>query len=219
MSDLTQFEREGRGLEFDRVSFFTDAIYAIAMTLLVVDLKLPETAPDLNQPGNLLQAIGDVRWQIFGFFLGFLLIGRYWLMHHMLFAKLKSIDQTLVKVNLAGLGFVAFSPFSVMLISRYEDNWVAFLIFAGNLAMISGLKLVLLILAARRGHFADQPASFQLRHDVIDAAIPVAVMLLSLPLAAISTSAALLSWLLIIPFSAFTDRRFSLSGDPGQAAQ
>lgn len=207
------FEREGRGLEFDRVSFFTDAIYAIAMTLLVVDLKLPGSDADLEQPGNLLQAIGSLRWQIFGFFLGFLLIGRFWLMHHMLFARLKSIDSTMVKVNLAGLAFVAFSPFSVMLISHYEADWVAFMIFAVNLAAISGLKLMLLVLAAQRGHFADDSESSRFRPDLIASGVPVTVMLMSLPLAAISTTAALLSWLLMIPIGAFVNRRFPSSSE------
>jgi len=52
------------------------------MTLLVVGLKLLETNRSLNSPASLLHAIADVRWQIFGVFLGFMLIGRFWLVYH-----------------------------------------------------------------------------------------------------------------------------------------
>ena len=51
------FTRESRGLEFERVAFFSDAIYAIAMTLLVVDIKVPELTQGKNDPMMVLDTL------------------------------------------------------------------------------------------------------------------------------------------------------------------
>jgi uncharacterized membrane protein len=59
------YHREGGGLEFDRVSFFTDAVYAIAMTLLVVDLHVPEASRGLGA------ALREMRYEIFASFSDF----------------------------------------------------------------------------------------------------------------------------------------------------
>lgn len=200
-----RYEREGPGLEFDRVSFFTDAIYAIAMTLLVVDLKLPESG-SIDSTHALIAAIGDLRWQIFGFFLGFLLLGRRWIEHHRFFSQLRSIGPSIISVNLLSLACVAFSPFSVMLISRYEENPVAFLIFALTLAALSALEVVLYVLAVRGHHLAEQPTAARFRAMVIMSSMPGTVMVLSLPLALYSTTAALLSWLAMIPIGRILHR-------------
>jgi uncharacterized membrane protein len=145
------FVRDGRGLQFDRVSFFSDAVYAIAMTLLVVELKPPQLGgrPDA---AALRDALWGERSGVIGFFVGFVLLGRYWMAHHAFFADLRSVDLRLVGLNLNYLAFVAFMPFPVALISRYESNPTSFFLFAGCMATISVLEVVLFLHAARRGH-------------------------------------------------------------------
>lgn len=59
-----------------------------------------------------------------------MLLGRYWLAHHQFFASLRSIDRKLIALNLVYLAFVAFMPFPVALISEFEQNPLAFYIFA-----------------------------------------------------------------------------------------
>ena len=194
------YRRESGGLEFDRVSFFTDAVYAIAMTLLVVDLHIPQ-AHD-----GLLAALDGMSYEIFGFFLGFLIIGRFWLAHHQFFAALASIDTGMVRVNLLYLAVVAFCPFPVSLISEYEEDPAAFFLFAATIGAISLLEVVLLVMAARGHHLARDLSPRGLRATLVMASSPVVVILLSLPLVAFGTTVALLSWLAMIPIGIVLDR-------------
>lgn len=190
--------REGAGLEFDRVSFFTDAVYAIAMTLLVVELHVPEIARPAD-PSALRAAVLAEGWAIVGFFIGFVVLGRYWLAHHHFFANLRSIDRSMISVNLVYLAFVAFTPFPTGLISRYEDKPDVFVLFALTMVMISGLEVVLFHMAVRRGHLRLALSPALERFGYLASGIPVVMMALSIPLAYVSTTLALLSWLLMIP--------------------
>lgn len=199
------YRREGSGLEFDRVSFFTDAVYAIAMTLLVVELHVPEV-PRPVDPAVLRQAVVSEGWAIVGFFIGFSILGRYWLAHHRFFSTLRSIDRGMISVNLLYLAFVAFAPFPTGLISRYEDKPDVFVLFAATMVAISGLELVLFRMAVRRGHMRIRLTPELERFGYIASGTPVVMMALSIPLAYVGTTLALLSWLLMIPVGLLIDR-------------
>ena len=199
------YRREGAGLEFDRVSFFTDAVYAIAMTLLVVELHVPDLARS-DDPAALRRAVAAEGWAIVGFFIGFVVLGRYWLAGHRFFSTLRSIDRGMISVNLVYLAFVAFTPFAVGLISRYEDQPAVFVLFALTMVAISGLELVLFRMAVRRGHMRLALTPELERFGYLAAGTPVAMMALSIPLAYLSPTLALLSWLLMIPAGWFIDR-------------
>ena len=196
------YRREGPGLEFDRVSFFSDAIFAIAMTLLVVELHVPE-GPASALPG----ALAAERPAIICFFIAFLVIGRYWLAHHRFFASLGSVDEGMIGLNLVYLAFVAFSPFPVSLISRHSDSPLSFAILALTMAAISGLEVVLLALAVRGGHLRRPLSPAARRYEFFGASLPVALMLLSIPLALASPTVALSSWLVMIPLGIAIHRR------------
>lgn len=206
--------REGQGLEFDRVSFFTDAVYAIAMTLLVVELHVPEVATTGADPTALRRAIHAEGWAIVGFFIGFVILGRYWLAHHHFFANLRSIDRGMISVNLVYLAFVAFTPFPVGLISRYEDKPDVFVLFAFTMVMISSLEVVLFRMAVRRGHMRLLLTPELERYGYIATGTPVLVMALSIPLAYVSPTLALLSWLLMIPIGVLVHRLAPPAPDP-----
>lgn len=200
------YVRAARGIEFERVSFFTDAVYAIAMTLLVVDLSVPETAGGPGSDQTLGQALWAIRYDIFAFFLGFVLLGRYWLAHHRFIASLRSMDQQLISLNLVYLAFVAFMPFPIGLISDHEEAPVAFLVFAGSMAAISLLEIVMQRRALVGGHVHDAGPPGSARFDLLAAAAPVAVIVASLPIALWSTTAALLSWLALVPIGFWLQR-------------
>jgi uncharacterized membrane protein len=193
------YRREGAGLEFDRVSFFTDAVYAIAMTLLVVELHVPHVIGTLDHHetlGEALLAQGD---SIFGFFLGFVIIGRYWLAAHQFFGMLRSVDTRFISINLIYLAFVAFSPFPVALISQYADDRTAFYIFAATMGAISLLEVVLFRYAEHHGHLRERLSPEVVRYGTIASTAPVLIVALSLPLALIDPQLALASWLLMFP--------------------
>ncbi len=188
------------------MSFFSDAIYAIAMTLLVVDLHVPKLAPDAGGVA-LLAALTEVESGVFGFFLGFLLLGRYWIAHHRFFRLLGRVDARLISLNLLNLALVAFMPFPVSLLSEFSVNVVSVVLFGLCMSAISLLELVMLRYAVRAGLTRRRPSASSLRFATLASGTPPLIMLVSLPLAAWSPSLTLLSWLMMIPLGRMIDRR------------
>jgi uncharacterized membrane protein len=198
--------RRGMELEFERFAFFSDAVYAIALTLLVVGIAVP-TVEDIRSTRQMWEVLWDLRQEFATFFVGFAVIGRYWLAHHRFVAVLKAIDSRLLALNLIYLAFIAFLPFPTALVGRYEQNVVAFIFFAGIITCVSALETVLFVVADRhRLLVVDIPRDVY-RFGVVASTLPVAVFLLSIPLAAATNSTiALLCWIVIWPLEALLDR-------------
>src|SRR5436189_6486825 len=120
-------EQEG-GLGFERLVFFSDAVFAIAITLLVLDIKVPQITPpgDLD-PNAQLQYISDqlpivmgkLGPQLLAYFVGFLVLGLYWMSHHRRFGYIKRCDGTLIWLNMFLLMVIVFMPFPTSLIGEY----------------------------------------------------------------------------------------------------
>jgi uncharacterized membrane protein len=196
-----------QSLEFERFAFFSDAVYAIALTLLVVGIAVP-TVTDVASSRAMWDVLLDLRHEFASFFIGFAVIGRYWLAHHRFVAVLAGVDTRLMFVNLVYLAFVAFLPFPTALVGRYEANFVAFAFYAIMLAVISALETVQFVVALRRRLLAVAVPRSVARHGFLASTLPVAVFLISIPLALVAGSTlAILSWLLIWPLEALLDRQ------------
>src|SRR5215470_15272891 len=88
-------------LEYDRVLFFSDAVFAIAITLLAFDL------PKSHFAGNALLAFG----------ISFAVIGLFWLGHHSIFRYITALNRRLIMINLLFLGFIALLPYPTRLLN------------------------------------------------------------------------------------------------------
>ncbi|MBM3661237.1 MAG: DUF1211 domain-containing protein [Actinobacteria bacterium] len=196
-----RYERTSTGLEFDRVAFFSDAVFAIAMTLLVVGIGIP-TVSD----ADLGDALREKRAEITSFFISFVVIGAYWRSHHRFWAGLKAVDNRLIVVNLFYLAAIAFTPFPTALAGKYTAEPVSIVIYAITLAIASGLQAVSMWLAHRHDLLRERLSSRSLRYLLVASVIPVAVFLASIPIALHDTVWALYSWLLIIPLEWGVDR-------------
>jgi uncharacterized membrane protein len=193
--------------EFARVVGFSDAVFAIAMTLLVLQIGLSGLPEDGGSSRDMLDALGDAVPEIVSFVVSFYVIGRYWLAHHWFFSRLVRIDRRLLSQNLLYLGFIAFLPFPTSVIGEYEDNPIAFVLFALSMAAVSILELVLAGHAHRVGLLrADVPAAAW-RWSRYGSGFPVAVFLISIPIAFVNTTAALLSWFVLAPVGFFINTR------------
>ncbi len=93
-----RFEREGPGLEFGRLVNFTDAIFAIAMTLLVVEVGIPVVRDDTSVH-DLARALEDKLPGLIAFVIGFLVIGFYWVAHHRFMARIAAADGPFVALT------------------------------------------------------------------------------------------------------------------------
>lgn len=116
----------------DRIVFFSDAVMAIAITLLVVDLRIPEMAREAAA-AKLGPALLKLWPNYLGYLLSFFIIGNYWLSHHRLFRPIRRYDDRLSWLNLLFLFFTALLPFSTRIIGLYPGNRTAVLVYSLNI--------------------------------------------------------------------------------------
>ncbi len=193
---------------FERLIFFSDAVFAIAITLLIIDIRLPA-----NAGANLAGALRDLMPNFEGFVMSFLVIALYWMSHHRAFRYISHYDGRLVWINVLLLMSVVFLPFSSSLISAYGDQSLAVIFYATNLAIIGGLFLLLWVYAAFFGQLIDpRTPRLTVRRTTVALAIPPLVFLASVPVAMLNPTTAEMSWLLIgilrpLPARLIADRR------------
>ena len=127
------------------VAFFSDAVFAIAMTLLVVGIGIPHVGE-----GDLGEALSNKDAEIFSFFLSFVVIGFFWLAHHRFFARLAAVDVRFMQLNLLYLAAIAFMPFPTALVGVYGgDEPVVVVLYAVTLGVASLLEAALFVRAAQ----------------------------------------------------------------------
>ena len=204
--ELEQKRRYERGAEeFSRVLAFSDGMFAIAMTLLVVGITVPVLQQG-DSVGELGDALGDLTGSFVSFVISFLVIGRYWVAHHDFFARLKAIDAGLIWINTIYLMFVAFAPFPTALLGNYFENPLAVTIYAVAVAAISGMEVVLFRHAHDHDLMTVKLPDDVYRWGVFMSMTPVVIFLGSIPLAFVHTWFAAASWYLVVPFFAFVQR-------------
>jgi len=166
------------GLE--RIIFFSDAVFAIAITLLALEIRLP-SLPAQATNAQLLAALGALGPRYLSYAISFLVIGLLWLGHHRAFRHVHQYSNRLIFLNILFLLVIGFLPFPTAVIGEF-GNAVGTIFYAAAMAA-AGLLLALLgrYLGAE-GHFLWMPAVF----------------LLSIPLALWSPDAAKYAWLLIM---------------------
>jgi uncharacterized membrane protein len=127
-------------------------VIAIAITLLVLDIAVPEI-PDAMVDEELGSALWGLREEVFGFILSFWVIAYYWLGHRVVFSHLRRIDGTLIIINLVFLLVIAFIPFAAGLFAEYSPNGLAVACYSAVMA-VAGLTLVAMIAYPEaQGHF------------------------------------------------------------------
>jgi len=193
-------------LEFERVAFFSDAIFAIALTLLVVALDPPDIV-DSNSSKALWDALDDMSPQILMFFVSFAVLGSFWLNHHRFFGRLETIDRPTMVLDLCYLAFIAFLPFPTAVLGEYGHNSVAVSIFATCIAFLAILSLILNEMAARRRLLREPATPETVRWERILALVPACYFLASIAIAAVSPTAAIWSWLGLFPVNAALSHR------------
>lgn len=108
--------------QLERLILFSDAVFAIAITLLVIEIKVPEIEDPTDK--ILLQSLGHLIPKLIGFIISFIFIGLYWTIHHRMFGFVTSYDKKLLVLNLFFLFFIALLPFSTGFYSEYAAPMV-----------------------------------------------------------------------------------------------
>src|SRR5512141_152610 len=138
-------------LGLERIIFFSDAVMAIAITLLAIDLKLPEIDPSqaLTEVPRQLASIGP---SFMTFFISFVVIGIQWISHHRYFAYIKRYDVRLMVLNLMFLFFIVCMPFVANLLGHYTSVPIVLVLYTLAVAAL-GISMALIWWYASRNHF------------------------------------------------------------------
>jgi uncharacterized membrane protein len=188
--------------DVDRLVAFSDGVYAIAITLLVLSLTVPNVSD--KRLGTALQ---DLIPQLFTYALSFFVVGMYWMAHHRTFRSLVKVDRTLLWINLVLLGFVALLPFPTEILGKYGNTTLGTVVYAGSIAAVGSVSVLLWWYINHAGLSA--PISEELvRLGSLRASIPPAVFALSIPIAFIHADIAKLFWLVIWPANAALEHHY-----------
>lgn len=207
-----RYSRGEPGLEFARLANFSDAVYAIAMTLLAIDLRPPEL-PSLveNDPSELAHELWNMSDSIMIFFIAFAVMGSYWLANHRFIAGLRAVDSRLMLLVLPYLALVAFLPFPASLMGRYGGNPAAFAVFASTVAVVSFMEWTMLMRAHRADLLLESLSADELRWASMGSLAPVCWFLISIPLMWISPWVGIAAWWMNIPTGIYLDKHRPVS--------
>lgn len=137
-------------LALERMLFFSDAVFAIAITLLVIEIKMPELPHGAGER-QLAFALANLIPIFVGFFISFFLIGQTWIEHHKMGRELQTFDLGLLWKNLLLLFFVAFMPFATVLLSEHFTTRLATVVYAATFTGLGLAKVSFWRHAVRRG--------------------------------------------------------------------
>ena len=192
----------GKGIEYDRVLFFSDAVFAIAITLLIVDLQVPDV-PDLQSGAQLRESVPKMA----GFAFSFAVIGLFWIGHHSLFRRILGMDRSLILLNLLFLGCIAFLPYPTSLLSAAADQAPATVFYACSFAAAGLAEAAIWLYAIHIRELALPGVPPEMyRWTLLRILASPVVFLLSIPVAVAQPVPAQYLWLLAL-FSALVLRR------------
>lgn len=193
----------GRGEGTDRIQFFSDAVFAIAMTLLVLEIRLPENAED-DLTGALLEL-----WPFYlAYVLSFVITALNWVTHHRKFRYITRFDNRLIRINLLLLLIVAFVPFPTSVMAEHGDQTAAIVLYAATVAALSLVQLWIWVHAYRHGLMEkdiDRGLYLYVCLNLVPAPL---VFLVSIPLAIVIPNWTPFFWILIWPVSAIVTAIF-----------
>jgi uncharacterized membrane protein len=195
------------GKDRDRIVNLSDGVFAIAITLLVLDIRVPDIPENLvasELPRELLSL-----WpKYLGYFLSFAGISIFWVIHHAIFRPIRAYDRTLLYLNFLFLMVVAFVPFPTSLLGEYGNYQLPVAIYAATLAIGRLLLTTIHWYSTRNDRLLDEavtPAT--VRFFLIRGLTIPAIFLLSIGISFFSVSAAIWTWFIMIAVDAIIVRR------------
>jgi len=141
-------------LSKQRLEAFSDGVFAIVITLLILDIRIPNV-----QPTALGAALVTILPQVLTYILSFFIVGLYWHIHHQVAAQVKLIDEAFIWLNLVWLLFVSMLPFPTALLGRYPLQPIPLTIYGINLILVNVTGFVILVFFKNRPELRFTPMS------------------------------------------------------------
>jgi uncharacterized membrane protein len=184
-------------LPLHRSEALTDGIYAVAMTLLVIDLKVADVG-QLHDSRELAEALGALLPKATAWLISFFVLAFFWAGHHRVFSHVRRADSKLVWLNLIQLAFVSLMPFSCAVIGE-KGLLLAQVVYSVNMAMLGLTALLILRHVHRHPALGPSPMPIANYHG---ARLRIGVLI------AVSVVAVVLAWL--VPWPGIGNTAFML---------
>src|SRR4030095_11285618 len=123
-----------------RLEAFSDGVFAIVITLLILDISIPDV-----RPIALGAALVNILPQLLTYIMSFFIVGLYWHLHHQVSTQIKTIDEPFVWLNLVWLLFVSVLPFPTALLGRYPLQPIPLTIYGINLILVNVTGFLILV--------------------------------------------------------------------------
>jgi uncharacterized membrane protein len=184
-------QREGNEVEFSRIVAFSDGVFSIAITLLVLNLGIEAHLPS----DHLADALWDQRENLLAYAISFAVIGRFWIVHHGFFSDVTGFDGRLIGLNLLYLGFIVLIPFSSQVLGDYGGQTPAVALYAANLAAVVLIGMFMVADARRAGLTSVDDDTH--RESMLTSIYIGGVFLISIPIAFVAPGLTALFWLVL----------------------
>lgn len=179
-----------------RLVQFSDGVFTVALTLLVIDIAVPNL-PSGTSSDELTRQLWDQLPNIAAFALSFWVVGAYWLTHHRHYVFIHRYDGTLLLLNLLLLMTVCFIPWPTAVIGHFGDYFVAWVLYALSMTAMGLATAAVWFYASSRPALVDGVTPELRRFYMARALVTPAVFLASIPIAAVNLVAGEYSWVAI----------------------
>ncbi len=190
----------------ERLLAFSDGVFAVAITLLVLDLRLPEELAGSDAAWHTALLVMGPKLLIFAF--TFIVIGTGWIAHHRKFSYIRQVDGRLLWLNLLYLLALCLVPFATSVLSEHSGR-LSSIVYAGVMALLMLLSAGLSAYGLRAPYLATPDLRPGVRQDMIlSPLLTGAIFLVSAGLA-LADRVSLAHWalILIVPVSAWSGSR------------
>jgi uncharacterized membrane protein len=193
----------------------TDGVFAIVITLLVLEIHVPE----LTGGERLVDAMQEIRPSLVAFLISFLVVAIAWSAHRDLFAHVRLTDRNLVWLNLLYMLPLSLLPFGAALMSRYDREPVALSLYGMLLLLMALTRLIVWLYATKRPHLMYEPIDRRARRTgVLIVAFPATLWLIAILVADLSPTASLAIYI-GVPFLYFASLLVARASTPAGAQE
>ncbi|MET9758921.1 TMEM175 family protein [Streptomyces sp. NPDC006372] len=188
----------------ERLVALVDGVFAIAITLLVLDLSVPRDLAPAAYRAALRELLPD-----FGAYaLSVAVLGSFWRDHRQIFQDVREVDGQVITVSVVGLGVAALVPFPTRLIAEYGAQPVSVAVYAGAVAALGACHLGVAALLMKRPWLRhDRPSEAATALYLLDSATSVVVFVATVPLALVTGPSIMWLWLVLVPIKVYLGRR------------
>ncbi|MFX1482660.1 MAG: TMEM175 family protein [Promethearchaeota archaeon] len=181
-------------LELERIVFFSDAVMAIVSTILVIELALPDLgAAELAD--QLPEILISLLPKFMSYALSFLIIGSFWVRHHIIFSYIRKYDYRLIWLNIIFLLFLALIPFATDVLGATVFVTASVIFYSGIVASASAIFLIMWVYASRNNRLVSLSLSKQIiKYEKTRSIITTTSFLLAIPAALVDVRLGLVIW-------------------------